>query len=128
CASARQRARPASCASAPGTTNACAPSSRGSTVGFFGRLFGKKGKWKTIRADYRGRPHEDWTDDEWDHFWATCSTEEYWGEWDRWSLDTYEHPQFRKVKASVLDLARQAAQASFPQEFAALLRVKGDTI
>lgn len=97
-------------------------------MGFLGRLFGKKGKWKTIRADYRTRPQDEWTDDEWDHFWATCSTEEYWAEWERWSRDTYEHPTIRKVKRSVLDLARQAAQASMPHEFGALLRVKGDTI
>lgn len=98
-------------------------------MGFFGRLFGRgRGKWREIRADYRSRDKEEWTDDEWDHFWANSSEEDYWAEWERWSLDTFEHPTFRKLKSSVLDLALQAAKASHPHEFAALLRVKGDTI
>lgn len=99
-------------------------------MGWLGRLFGvqKKGRWKTIRANYRTLDPETWTDDEHDHFWATCTDEEYWAEWDRWSFDTFEHPTLRKVRRSVLDLALQAAQASHPLEFAGLLRLKGDTI
>lgn len=97
-------------------------------MGWLGRLFGRKGRWREIRADYRALDPETWTDDEWDHFWATCTDTEYWAEWERWSRITYDHPTLRKIRRSVIDLAREAAKASHPQEFAALLRLKGDTI
>ena len=87
-----------------------------------------KGRELWVREDYRRRPHAEWTDDEWSHFWATCTDEEYWEEWERWSLDTFEHPTIRFLKRGVRDLAREAARDSFPQEFAALLRVEKDTV
>jgi len=87
-----------------------------------------KGTWRTIRANYRDLPITEWTDDEEAHFWKTCSPEEYWATWDEWSLDTFEHPTLKFVRRGVLELAREAARDSFPQEFGALLRVKGDTI
>ncbi|HUR24626.1 MAG TPA: Mov34/MPN/PAD-1 family protein [Candidatus Thermoplasmatota archaeon] len=96
-------------------------------MGWFG-LGRRKGTWRTIRADYRQLPITEWTEDEEAHFWKTCSEEEYWATWDEWSLDTYEHPTIRKVRRQVIDLGRAAASNSFPQEFAALLRVKGDTV
>ena len=94
-------------------------------MGWFGR---RKGKWRTIRADYRTRPVYEWTEDEEAHFLSSASEAEYWKYWDDWSLDTYEHPVYRRVKSHVLGMAREAAKASHPQEFGAMLRVKGDTI
>jgi proteasome lid subunit RPN8/RPN11 len=95
-------------------------------MGLFSRK--PKGTWRTIRANYRDLPITEWTEDEEAHFWKTCSEEEYWATWDEWSLDTYEHPTLKFLKRGVLDLAREAARDSLPQEFGALLRVKGDTI
>lgn len=95
-------------------------------MGLFSRK--PKGRERWIRADYRDIPRNEWTEDEHNHFLQTCSEEEYWADWDEWSLETYEHPVVKRVKRTVLDLAREAAKASFPQEFAALLRLKGDTI
>jgi proteasome lid subunit RPN8/RPN11 len=92
-------------------------------------LFGRrKGTWRTIRADYRSLPITEWTEDEEAHFMKTCSEPEYWEHWDRWSLDTYEHPTIRKLKESVLDLGLEAAKESYPKEFGAMLRVEGDTV
>jgi proteasome lid subunit RPN8/RPN11 len=97
-------------------------------LGLFGRLFGKKGKERWVRADYRSLPREQWTEDEEEHWWQTCSDEEYWAHWEKWSRETYDHPTVTKIKRGVIELAREAAKASFPQEFAALLRIKRDTI
>jgi proteasome lid subunit RPN8/RPN11 len=94
-------------------------------MGWFGR---KKGKWRTIRADYRTLPMQEWTEDEEAHFFSTASEEEYWHAWDEWSLDTYEHPVYHSIKRGVLDLARAAAKASHPQEFGAMLRVQGGVV
>ena len=96
-------------------------------MGWFG-FGGKKGTWRTIRADYRTLPITEWTDDEEAHFWKTCSEEEYWATWEKWSRETYDHPVIRKVKRQVIDMAREASRNSYPQEFGALLRIRGDTI
>ena len=101
----------------------------GQPRGFFTRLFGRKKPMEHwIREDYRNLPREEWTEDEEEHWWQTCTDEEYWAFWEAWSRDTFEHPTITKVKRDVLDLAREAAKASYPQEFAALLRVHKDTI
>ena len=63
--------------------------------------FGRKGKWRTIRANYRELPIAEWTEDEEAHFWKNCTEEEYWEAWDEWSLDTYEHPTIRHLKQSL---------------------------
>lgn len=116
-------------------------------MGFFGRLFGRKdkeggdgraagargprrgkGRELWVREDYRDHPMHEWTDDEYDHFMATCSEEEYWQEWEAWSRETVGHPRVKRVRADLLRLAAEAARASHPQEFASLLRVEGDTV
>ncbi len=112
-------------------------------------LFGRKGKWRTIREDYDKLPRAEWTDDEEAHWWAHCSEEEYWAEWEHWSRHTVPHPKIKKVRRDVIDMARQAAaetdQAAIAEaaaagdliredggergaEFACLLKVEGDTI
>lgn len=88
---------------------------------------------RVIRADYRGLPEEEWTDDEYDHYMATCSEEEYWAIWERWSREAGPHPHgITRIRRSCLQLAREAARETDhedePREFAALLRVEGDTI
>lgn len=97
-------------------------------MGLFSRLFGKRGRWRTIRADYPNQPRETWTEDEVDHFWATCSEDEYWAEWERWSRETAPHRTITRIRRSALDLALEAAKASHPQEFGGLLRIEGNTI
>lgn len=88
----------------------------------------RKPRMLEVRPDYRALDPETWTADEQDHFWATCSDDEYWAEWERWSRVTYDHPIIKRVKRSVLELGRQAAAASHPLEFAALLRLEKGTV
>jgi proteasome lid subunit RPN8/RPN11 len=95
-------------------------------VGLFSRKPKARERW--VREGYRRLPRDQWTEDEEDHWWQTCTDEEYWAYWEEWSRDTYEHPGVRRLRRSVLDLALQASKASHPQEFAALLRLKGDTV
>jgi proteasome lid subunit RPN8/RPN11 len=94
-------------------------------VGWFGR---NKTRRLAVREGYEKLPEEEWTEDEVDHHLQTCSEDEYWAYWDRWSLDTYEHPTVRKIRKSALDMGFEAARASFPQEFGCMLRVEKDTI
>ncbi len=112
-------------------------------------IFGRKGKWREIRKDYAKLPRDQWTEDEEAHWWAHCSEQEYWAEWERWSRETYDHPTIKNIKRSVLDLAMQAAKETDDAaraeavasgdvfyedggergaEFACLLSVRGDTI
>lgn len=97
-------------------------------MGFLDRLLGRRRNYIEVRANYRDLPRDQWSDDEHDHFMRTCTEAEYWAEWERWSRLTYEHPSIARIKRSVHELAREAARDSFPQEFAGLLRIKGDTI
>ena len=94
-------------------------------MGLFGK---KKGKERWIRENYRSLARTEWSDDEADHYLQTCTEEEYWAFWDEWSLETYEHPAIRRIRRGCLGMALEAAKASYPQEFAALLRLDGDTI
>lgn len=71
---------------------------------------------------------QEWTEDEHDHYMQTCSEEEYWAEWEAWSRQTVAHPRVRFVRRGVLDLALAAGRDSFPDEFAAMVRVEGDTV
>jgi proteasome lid subunit RPN8/RPN11 len=77
-----------------------------------------------VRADYRSRPPEEWTDDEHDHYLRTCSEDEYWGYWEAWSREAVEHPTVKRVRRSALAMAAEAAKASYPQEFGCMLRVE----
>lgn len=96
-------------------------------MGFF-RRNKAKGRERWVRADYRDLPMEEWTDDEYDHFMATCSEDEYWAEWEAWSRETEAHPRVKRVRADLLRMAAEAARASHPQEFACLLRVEAGTV
>jgi proteasome lid subunit RPN8/RPN11 len=96
-------------------------------MGWFG--FGrKKVRSYVVRENFQDLPKDEWTDDEYDHWLATCSTEEYWNDWEEWSRQTEPHPTVKRLRRSVLDLARAAAASSHPQEFGSMLRVKGDVV
>ncbi len=97
-------------------------------MGWFDRFRRPKGRELWVREDYRNLPMHEWTEDEYDHFMATCSDDEYWAEWEQWSRKTKEHPRVKNIRKSVLDLAFEAARESYPQEFACLMGVEGDTI
>lgn len=88
----------------------------------------RKGRERVIRADYRLRPETEWTQDEEDHYLSTCSEAEYWDYWERWSLETFEHPSVKAVHRSVLEMACESAKASYPQEFGAMVRVEKGVI
>jgi proteasome lid subunit RPN8/RPN11 len=101
-------------------------------MGLWDRFRRRPREW-FVRADYRGRPENEWTDDEHDHYMATCSDDEYWAVWERWSRQTEPHAKgIDKIRRTCLQLAREAARdtdhADDPKEFAALLRVERDTI
>lgn len=91
-------------------------------------LFRKKGRERVIRADYRALPSDKWTEDEWAHYDANLSDDEYWAEWEVWSRETVEHRTVKRIRRGALDLAREAARSGHPKEFGCLLRVVGDTI
>jgi proteasome lid subunit RPN8/RPN11 len=94
-------------------------------MGWFGR---KQEREPVVRADYRDLPVEEWTEDEIDHLYATMSEDEYWADWEAWSRQTVEHPRVKKIRRSCLELACEAGRASYPQEFASMMRVEKDTI
>ena len=94
-------------------------------MGLFGR---KKPKEPAIRRDFHTLPQDQWTDAEFDAWFDALDEDEQWAHWDRWSLDTYEHPTVKRIKGSVIDMGMEAAKASYPQEFAAMLRVEAGTI
>ncbi len=98
-------------------------------MGWLGRLFGRRrGREYVVRADFETRPMEEWTDDEYDHWMNTTTEENYWGEWERWSHETVPHATIKHVRQQVIDLAREAAKASMPQEFGCFLRVVKSTV
>ncbi len=98
-------------------------------MGWLRRLLGlEQGRWREIRANYRDLPQEEWTDDEYDHWFNNLPEQEAWDQWDRWSRETYQHPKIKFLKRSCLDLAREAAKGSHPLEFGGVLRVEGDTV
>ncbi len=87
-----------------------------------------KGKWRTIREQYATLPRDQWTEDEEEHWWQHCSEEEYWAHWEAWSQDKYEHPTVRNIRRGCLDAFLEGGRTSFPLEYAAMLRVEGDTV
>lgn len=88
----------------------------------------RRRKARYVREHYRHEPPETWTGDEVRHYLATCTEPEYWAWWEAWSRRTRAHPKIRAIRRSVLDMALGAARSSFPHEFGAMLRVKGDTV
>lgn len=91
-------------------------------MGWFSRK--PKLRERVIRADYRRLPEAEWTDDEYDHFVSHCTDEEYWEHWERWSRDAEPHPTVQSIRRPVLQMAAEAAKASYPQEFASGMRVE----
>lgn len=92
-----------------------------------------KGRELWLRQDYASLPPHEWTDDEYDHYMATCSDDEYWAQWDHWSRQVADHPSgVRYVRRQVLEMARASAEDTDseddPKEFACMLRVEGDTV
>lgn len=87
-----------------------------------------RGKWREIREDYRSLPRDRWTEDEEEHWWQTCTDDEYWQYWEDWSRDTFEHPTVRSIRRGCLAAILEGGKASHPLEFAAMLRVEGDTV
>ncbi|MHB8632505.1 MAG: Mov34/MPN/PAD-1 family protein [Thermoplasmatota archaeon] len=90
-------------------------------MGLFGR---KKLRERWIRADYRSRPEEEWTDDEYDHFTKNATQREYWEHWERWSQRALEHPTVKSIRRGALEMAAESAKHSFPHEFGSMLRVE----
>ncbi len=109
-----------------------------------------KGREYFVREGFESLPMEEWTDDEYDHWFRNLPHEEAWAEWDAWSRKTRPHPNgIRRIRQSCLDMAREAARETDGQamnealargavrdddggtpgaEFASLLRVEGDTV
>lgn len=92
-----------------------------------------RGREMWIRPDYQDLPQHEWTDDEYDHWFAHLPEDEAWQQWDRWSRETHPHPNgIAKIKRGCLRICRESARdgdtPGAPLEFACLLRVEGDTI
>lgn len=81
-----------------------------------------------IRGNYRSLPEDQWTDDEFDDWYASLSDQEYWKYWEDWSRKAEPHPTIKAVRRSVLQMAAEAAKASYPQEFGCMLRVEKGVI
>jgi proteasome lid subunit RPN8/RPN11 len=95
-------------------------------MGFFSRK--PKVREVHFRTNYRSLPQEEWTEDEFDHWFDGLSDDQQWAEWERWSRETYDHPTIKAVRRSVLDLAAEASRSSYPQEFGGFLRVEKGTV
>ncbi len=87
-----------------------------------------KGTWRTIRENYQTLPRDTWTEDEEEHWWQHCTEDEYWAHWETWSRDTFEHPTVRHIRRGCLQAFLGGGAESYPLEFAAMLRVEGDTV
>lgn len=117
-------------------------------MGLFDWLRGRRGREYVIRADFEQLPPDEWTDDEYDHWFRNLPEEEAWAQWDAWSRQTVEHPKgITKIRKACLDMAREAARETdriamqeaggrrrvddggeVGAEFACMLHVQGDTI
>ncbi len=95
-------------------------------MGWFGRRK-RRGRERVIRANYADFPMEEWSDDEYDHWFQHLPEEQAWAQWEAWSRQTVPHRSIKKIRRSCLQLAAEAARSSHPLEFACLLRVEGDT-
>ncbi len=108
----------------------------------------RRGREYYVRENFQDLPPEEWTDDEYDHWFRHLPEEEAWAQWDAWSRQTIDHPKgITKIRRKCLDMAREAAAETDRQaiadaagavrgddggevgaEFACMLEVKGDTI
>ncbi len=101
-------------------------------MGWFSRRR-RKGRSYVVRADFESLPMDQWTDEEYDHWFRHLPEADAWAEWDHWSRQTQPHPAgIRCIRRSCLDMARESARETdspdAPREFACLLRVEEDTI
>jgi proteasome lid subunit RPN8/RPN11 len=96
-------------------------------MGWFSRKRKPKFREVQLRPGYADLPQAEWTDDEFDHWFDGLTEEQQWAHWDVWSRDTFDHPTITAVRRSVLDLAAEAAKASYPQEFGCFLRLEKGT-
>lgn len=70
-----------------------------------------RGREYVIRADFESLPQDQWTDDEYDHWFANLPDDEAWGQWEAWSRQTIDPPRgIRGIRRSCLDMALQAAE------------------
>lgn len=119
-------------------------------MGWFDRFRRPRGRAYVVREGFESLPMEEWTDDEYDHWFRHLPEEDAWAEWDHWSRQTRDHPTgIRYLRRACLDMAREAARETDEEaikeamargrglredggepgaEFACLLRVNGDTI
>lgn len=95
-------------------------------------LFRRRRREYVVREGFASLPRDQWTDDEYDHWFRSLPEADAWAEWDAWSRETFEHPNgIRRIRRDCLDMLREASRdtdADGPKEFACLLRVEGDTI
>lgn len=108
----------------------------------------RRGREYYVREGFEQLPPDQWTDDEYDHWFRHLPEEEAWAQWDAWSRQTIDHPKgITKIRRECLDMAREAAAETdrtamadaggatrmddggeVGAEFACMLEVKGDTI
>lgn len=100
-----------------------------------------------VRENFQDLPQEEWTDDEYDHWFRQLSDDDAWAEWERWSRNTRPHPNgITKIRRSCLTMALESARETDAHaihdaggavrddggevgaEFAAMLKVEGDTV
>ncbi|MGB0652378.1 MAG: Mov34/MPN/PAD-1 family protein [Thermoplasmatota archaeon] len=94
-------------------------------MGWFKR---RRGREYVIREGFEKLPEEEWTDDEYDHWFNNLPEEEAWAQWETWSRQTVDHHTIKYLRRGALDLARAAAKEGDPLEFGAMLTVIGDTV
>lgn len=92
----------------------------------------RRGRSYVVRENFQTLPQDQWTDDEYDHWFRNIPEAEAWAEWEAWSRQTIPHPAGIKfLRRGCLDMAREAARetdSDAPREFACLLRVEGETV
>lgn len=82
----------------------------------------RRGRAYYVRENFESLPQEEWTDDEYSHWFSQLPEEDAWQQWEVWSRQTRDPPQgIRGIHRTVLDAALEAAKKSDPNEFACLL-------
>jgi proteasome lid subunit RPN8/RPN11 len=117
-------------------------------MGFWGKLLGRRGRGYVVREGFDKLPQEEWTDDEYNHWFRQLPEKDAWGHWEKWSRETAPHPRgINKIRRSCLEMALESARETdgfaiveakgatrgddggqVGAEFAAMLEVVGDTV